>query len=114
MSGAELAARITAARALSDDFGRAHEDYRDHGAARPDYPSWAYRLASALDGLLPMIGQAPAVLPPGWRSTMRQALKDAIGYCETKAAEPGAGSEFSEQIGLYRSLARELGIEVGQ
>jgi len=126
VSGAELAARITAARAVAADFGHADDGYLDHGGARPDYSSWAHRLASALDGLLPMIGHAepqdgqlaemadtPASLPPGWQSTMRQCLRDAIAYCETKASEPGpGGGEFVEQIGLYQSLARELGIEL--
>jgi hypothetical protein len=45
-------------------------------------------------------------------ATMRQALRDAIGYCELKAAGPGG--EFLEQIWLYRSLASELGIELGK
>lgn len=123
MSGAELAARITAARAVAADFGRADDGYLDHGGTRPDYSSWAHRLASALGGLLPMIGHAEPqdgqlaemagtrALPPGWQSTMRQALRDAIGYCGIKASGPGSG-EFLEQIGLYQSLARELGIEV--
>jgi hypothetical protein len=44
---------------------------------------------------------------PGWRLVMAQALTDAIRYCEREA-----GNWPADQVALYRSLARELGIEV--
>jgi hypothetical protein len=43
---------------------------------------------------------------------MRQALCGAIACCEMNASEPSPGGDFPEQIGLHRSLARQLGIEL--
>ncbi|MGH3220243.1 MAG: hypothetical protein ACRDPY_16325 [Streptosporangiaceae bacterium] len=43
---------------------------------------------------------------PGWRLVMQRALRDAIRYCEREA-----GNWPADQIGLYRALGRELGIE---
>jgi hypothetical protein len=70
------------------------------------------QMPGAAEVTQPTVSGMPAPLPPGWRPTVRQALKDAIGYCEIKAG--GADGEFTEQIGLYRSLAGHLGIELGR
>jgi len=52
---AELAARRTAAAAALADFGAANDAYLDDPAGqtpRPDYGSWAYRLAVELRALI--------------------------------------------------------------
>lgn len=49
---AELAARITAARATHSGFTKAADAYLDSDGERPDYASWAFRLSSALEMLL--------------------------------------------------------------
>jgi len=51
VTGAEVAARRTAAAAVLGDFHRAVSDWIDKGAAAPEWPSWAYRLASAVESL---------------------------------------------------------------
>lgn len=60
-------------------------------------------------------------LPAGYAVTIGQAFRDAITWCETQAAEACAEcaaapdglcdrhTEYLDQIGLYRSLAAELG-----
>jgi hypothetical protein len=52
MSGAEMAARRTAATAIVADFRRAASDWIDRGGPQPEWPAWAYRLASAVESLL--------------------------------------------------------------
>jgi len=52
MTGAEAAARRTAAAAVLADFRRAASDWIDLGGPEPEWPSWAYRLASAVESLL--------------------------------------------------------------
>lgn len=72
------------------------------------------QMPSAADVARPTVSGMPAALPPGWQPTLRQALRDAIGYCEAKAAEAGPEDDFPGQIGLYRSLAGQLGIELSR
>jgi len=52
MTGAEAAARRTAAAAVLGDFHRAASDWIDKGSPEPEWPSWAYRLASTVGSLL--------------------------------------------------------------
>jgi len=52
MTGAEAAARRTAAAAVVGDFHRAASGWIDIGGPEPEWPSWAYRLASAVESLL--------------------------------------------------------------
>ena len=117
MSGAELAARITAAAAVLGD-------YRSD-AARPgdgtDWQSWAYRLASMLGAVLDVAGQAPA-LTPQQLVVLGQALTDAIEYrtpgadcadCDASAA--GLCEDHAADLDKtdgYLALAHDLGIEV--
>jgi hypothetical protein len=119
MSGAELTARITAAAAVLGDFRRADDDYLDQGCARPDYSSWAHRLASALGSVLD--GQAPA-LTPHQREVMAQAIGDGITYrdpagaCLDCEAHPAGLCEDHaadlDRTDAYLTLARELDLEV--
>jgi hypothetical protein len=53
MTGAEAAARRTAAAAVLGDFHRAASDWIDEGGRQPEWASWAYRLASAVEPLPP-------------------------------------------------------------
>jgi hypothetical protein len=52
MTGAELAARITAARAISADFRREGLSYVLDGGPEPDWANWAYRLQAELEAAL--------------------------------------------------------------
>ena len=117
MSGAELAARITAASAVLGD-------YRSD-AARPgegtDWKSWAYRLASMLGAVLEVAGQAPALTPPQ-RDVLAQALADAVEYrtpgadcADCDASPAGLCADHAEDLDktdACLALARVLGIEV--
>jgi hypothetical protein len=49
---AELAARITAARAVEADFTRATDGFLDQGAPEPAWQDWAWRMNSELRLLL--------------------------------------------------------------
>jgi hypothetical protein len=55
--GAELAARHIMASAVLADFRSAVTANQEDGAKAPDWPSWAERLATALDGMLDEIGE---------------------------------------------------------
>lgn len=116
--GAELAARVTPARAVLGD-------YRSD-AARPgdgtDWQSWAYRLASMLGAVLD--GHALA-LTPEQLATLGQALGDAITYreaaasdfacadCDVHAARLCADHAADhDKTDAYLQMARTLGIEV--
>ena len=52
--------RITAAKAALGDFNAAVDDYLDRDGKRPDYPQWAFRLASHLGTLLDGLDAAKA------------------------------------------------------
>ena len=56
MTGAELAARVTAARAVAADFTAAADGFIDHGAAEPHWQDWAWRLSSELRNLTGELG----------------------------------------------------------
>ena len=60
MSGAELAARRTAAAALLADFRRRVDDYLDRGAAEPSWHDCAFRLSSELSNVLGETFAVPA------------------------------------------------------
>ena len=70
---AELAARHIMASAVLADFHSAVEAYKEDNARPPDWPSWAERLAAALESVLDEIGEpttgAGIVFPcGGWIS----------------------------------------------
>ena len=52
MTGAELAARITAAKAVNDDFNREVDAWTEAGGDRPDYAIKAFRLSRVLEMLI--------------------------------------------------------------
>ncbi len=59
MSAAELAARVTAARAAAGDFGREVDDYTERDGSRPDWQAWAFRLQLELSQLLGELDTTP-------------------------------------------------------
>lgn len=62
MSGAELAARITAARAVRGDFEHETHEYAQGYGGVPRWAFWAPRLSAGLGALLDELG-APAAGP---------------------------------------------------
>jgi hypothetical protein len=56
MTGADAGARSTAATAVLGDFHRAASDWINKGGPQPEWPSWAYRLATAVESLLALGG----------------------------------------------------------
>ena len=52
--------RIAAAQAALGGFNAAVDDYLDRDGKRPDYPQWAFRLASHLGLLLAELDAAKA------------------------------------------------------
>ena len=63
MTGAELAARITAAAAVLGDFRRAEVADADWNGQAMPWATWADRLASMLGAVLDVASQAPALTP---------------------------------------------------
>jgi hypothetical protein len=125
VSGAELAARRTAAAAVLGDFRAACASAPV--TSPPPMGSWALRLASSLGDLLAGLSRsalpAPA-LTAEQLGVLRQALADAAGWrrlradarCEDCMAHP-AGLCFDHAADLdkadaYLALAAALGIEV--
>jgi hypothetical protein len=116
VTGAEMAARRTAAAAVVADF---RAELARHPLSRPPDGSWAFRLAEEVGSLL---GQPDAGLSPNQRAVLGQALADAItlrdpqGSCPDCDQHPAGlcedhGSDL-HKTDAYLALARELGIEV--
>jgi hypothetical protein len=119
VSGAELAARITAAAAALGDFRRAEAaDATWEGPAAP-WATWAGRLAAELGSVLD--GQAPA-LDAGQLVTLGQVLGDAIAHREPCGScvdcdDSPAGlcedhAEDLDRCDAYGLLAKALGVEL--
>jgi hypothetical protein len=85
MSGAELAARCTAAAAVLADFKRETDAYLDDPAKatpRPDYSMWAWRLSSELRSVLQQLeGEAAETTAPPAAAQLTDAA-DAGGARE--------------------------------
>ena len=62
-TSAELRARTTMARAVVADFRAEADAYLNDGASAPDFAAWAYRLCTALDGLLSELARTPGPGP---------------------------------------------------
>jgi hypothetical protein len=100
MSGAELAARITAAKTVLADYQRAAAT-----ANVAERAVWGARLADILASVL----DAPAPSLDGLNPIVRQAFRDAIRYQESTQKRGWRG-----QVALYRDAARLGGIEIGR
>ena len=127
-----LAARVTAAQAVLDDFQRSTGKY-GAGVPAADWLQWSLQLAQQLQQVLGTIGEPPSVSARpgplellGAEAILRQALTDAIEFRDSRLdAEcilceldprglcPDHESDL-EQADAYLSLARELGIEVAR
>jgi hypothetical protein len=106
---AEMEARRTAAAAVLADFRQAVDAYLDEGKPRPDYGVLAGRLAVELGALLDQLDRETPSGLGGFDLTIRQALRDAIRY-----QQANGGRGWLGQVGLYRSAAREFGIDLGK
>ena len=110
MSGAERAARVTAATAALGDFRR----FEDGSATWGDWAMWAGRLAAALGSVLSV------ELGPAQLAALGDALADAIdrcepsGFCADCEKHPaGLCEHHAADLGrcdAYLTLARQLGI----
>ena len=100
ISGAELATRITAARAVLADYQRAAVT-----ADVAERAMWGAQLADMLASVL----DAPAPSLDGLEPIVRQAFRDAIQYQESTQKRGWRG-----QVALYREAARLGGIEIGR
>ncbi|MGO9079043.1 MAG: hypothetical protein ACLQDY_08355 [Streptosporangiaceae bacterium] len=96
MTGAELAARITAAEAARDGFRREVDAHLDEGGPRPDYVQWAWSLLTRLDLLLDGLELGSAAAPgpehgPGLEhdETERRWLRTRLLAVLPVPAEPG-------------------------
>jgi hypothetical protein len=79
---AELAARVTAARAADSDFENAVHAFLDEGTAEPVWQDWAWRLSSELRQVLAgldreLAGQAGKL--DAIRAVLDTYNRDAIG-----------------------------------
>ena len=121
MSGAELAARITAAAAVLGDFRRAEVADADWNGPAMPWATWADRLASMLGAVLDVAGQGPA-LTPQQRDVLGQVLADAVYYRDPQGicadcddSPSGTCQDHAadlDKTDAYLALARSLGIEV--
>jgi hypothetical protein len=102
----ETRARMTLARAISADFTREAREAR-----RPDWPTWAHRLNTALAGLLAALDASTAPLLDGGAyvsgpdlRTILAALRDGAEY---RCNNPG-DSDLAT-IAAFRMLSFALG-----
>jgi hypothetical protein len=103
MSAADLTARRAAAASVLADY----RELETAPLSRLPGREWMLRLAAELDGLLAAFDACHgAVSLGGGDSTVRQAFRDAIRWHQ---ANPSSVS--ADQIALYRSVGRKLGIE---
>jgi hypothetical protein len=107
MSGAELAARRTAAAAVLGDFRRAADKFIDdttRTAPRPDYSMWAFRLSSELASVLQQLEaeatSAPAAPQPAGslrtdlEATIRTWREESEPYPDESATDSARRSGF--------------------
>jgi hypothetical protein len=109
VTGAELAARRTAAAAVLADFRREESASLSFGGASgQDWLALAQRLAWALGDVLaePDHSEQDHRLAAGQLAVLGQALADAIA-CRTPQG-------ICPDCDAYLALARELGIEVAR
>jgi hypothetical protein len=123
VTGAELAARRTAAAAVLGDFRAACASAPV--TSPPPMGTWALRLASALGDLLAGLSRAELPAPEltaERREALARALSDAISYRDpsgscTDCLEHPAGlcddhADDLDRTDEYLALAGALGIEV--
>jgi hypothetical protein len=127
---AELAARLTMARAVAVDYAREARLGGSNG--RPDWFAWAARLHTALSGLTSALDAfiggtgiaGAATFAAADVAVLRRALADAIdyrndgpgGFCPDCEALPASDlcADHAEDAGLaerYETLARSLGAD---
>lgn len=63
MTGADLAARITAAAAVRADFERERQAFATGAGPRPEWADWAVRLSATAGQLLAVVDDAATMAP---------------------------------------------------
>lgn len=112
---AELAARVTAARAVLADFKREtgrHLDDPARTVPRPDYGMWAWRLSSELGSLLARLDEESAAAAPDGRRRLEQLVANAVerAYQDGLAAAPVTAPEtWPYQGEVLEAVGRVLG-----
>ena len=137
MSGAELAARRTAAAAALEDFHLRVDDHVYRLGAEPSWHDWAFRLAEELSAVLGETFTAPAASAGrpeevAWRDgyqagaaaeaaswlpdlddvrrrVLGQALADAVAYLPSPVCARTGDAARAEG---YLALGRDLDLEV--
>lgn len=131
MTGAELAARVTAARAARGDFERQKQDTPMRLGSGPAWQVWAERLSAELGGLLDALTlpasdsaatginlDGSATLSPADVLVVIGAVRDGIAFRGSivgrcRRCGPGIPCEShqgdSADLGLYQGLAYRLG-----
>ncbi len=123
MTGEELAARVTSARAALGDFRREGLDALASGP-EPDWASWAHRLAAQLAWLW-LVDALAVTLDAAQLETVLDALDDAVelrhgiggrecadcdahpaGLCEDHAADLGRADRYAATARQLRMEAR--------
>jgi len=116
VSGAELAARITAASAARADFERQRRAFARGDGPRPEWADWAVRLSATVGQLVACLADPAArsagstgVGPDGWAAVapadlgvVAGALYDAAACHDRHGGDPAA-------VAAYRRLGRALG-----
>jgi hypothetical protein len=125
-TGAELAARRTAAGAVLADFGRFSSGETVNAAGIADWQTAALRLSAELRSVLDQLAAEPAppalILSESNGALLGQALADAIAFREPAGICPACDVHPAglcddhagdlDTTDAYLALARELGIEV--
>lgn len=115
MSGAELAARITAAAAAHGDFERETHEYALQAGPEPRWPVWAPRLSTVLGALLDELGTpagtgtAPPV--PGRLDEHSRVLGAALAQWATRddsKAQPEVCQAANTAMDTIDAMLREL------
>ena len=87
---AELAARITAARAVYADYRREADDWR----VEPDWAAWALRLAAELGALLEFLGKPS---DPGDTARLAE-IREVLAHFDWEFHDRQLALERIEQI----------------
>ena len=105
---AELAARLTLARLITNDFTRTAVA-RDSGA---DWLEWAHRINSALAGLISALDDSlnvtSAVLPDNSALISSRDMMTVLGALSDGAGHRDAHGDYATAT-RYRALSRALG-----
>jgi hypothetical protein len=95
MTGPELAARITAARAALGDFRHEAQTYIDQDRPAPHWQEWAFRLGGELGALLEALGDQAAADPDAAKLA---AIREVLAHFDWEFHDRQLALERIEQI----------------